>query len=75
MRKQINLSNSVYDICKEYPEIIEVMKELGFDSITNTGMLNTAGRFMTIPKGATMKKIPISHIITELEKKGYQILE
>jgi hypothetical protein len=30
------------------------MNELGFESIGNPAMLNTAGRFMTIPKGAAM---------------------
>ena len=50
MNKKINLSKSVYEICTEYPEVIEIMKNLGFDKITNPGMLNTAGRFMTISK-------------------------
>ena len=45
------------EICKEHPEVIAIMKDLGFENITNPGMLNTAGRFMTIPKGAAMKQI------------------
>ena len=73
--KTIDLSKSVYEICKEYPDIIEIMKELGFESITNPGMLNTAGRFMTIPKGATMKKIPMDKIKEAFENKGYRLIE
>ena len=59
MKKVIDLSKSVYEICKEHPEVVTIMKDLGFENITNPGILNTAGRFMTIPKGAAMKHIPM----------------
>lgn len=69
----IDLSRSVYEICRDEPGIIEIMKDLGFESIANPGMLNTAGRFMTIPKGAAMKKIPIEKIVEALKNKGYEV--
>lgn len=75
MDKIIDLSKSVHDLCKEYPEMIDIMKDLGFESITNPGMLNTAGRFMTIPKGAVMKGLELGKIIEELVRKGYSIVE
>ncbi len=75
MDKIIDLSLSVHDLCKEYPEMIDIMKDLGFESITNPGMLNTAGRFMTIPKGAVMKGLELGKIKEELVRKGYGIVE
>jgi hypothetical protein len=75
MSKVIDLSKSVYELSKENPEIIEVMKELGFDSIANPAMLNTMGKFMTIPKGAAMKKIDLNLIKDNFAKRGYTILE
>ena len=74
MEKQIDISKSVYEICTEYPDIIEIMKELGFESIANPGMLNTAGRFMTIAKGATMEKIPMDKIKARFEEAGYEVI-
>ena len=71
--KQIDINKSVYEICTEYPDIIEIMKDLGFESIANPGMLNTAGRFMTIAKGAAMKKIPMDRIKEKFEEAGYAI--
>lgn len=59
MGKVIDLSQSVYEICSENPEVVAIMKDLGFESIASPGMLQTAGRFMTIPKGAAMKQIPM----------------
>lgn len=75
MEKTINLSKSVYEIIKDYPDIAEIMRELGFENITNPAMLNTAGRFMTIPKGASMKNIPLDRIKEVLKTKGYEVQE
>lgn len=75
MGKVIDLSKTVYEICTEDPGIIDIMKELGFEGITNPGMLNTAGRFMTLPKGALMKKLSMEKIKDVFQSKGYQIRE
>jgi hypothetical protein len=75
MGNTVDVSKSVYEVCKENPDIIEIMKELGFDSITNPGMLNTAGRFMTIPKGAAMKNISMDKIREAFSRRGYEIKE
>lgn len=75
MEKIIDLTKSVHDLCKENPEIIEILKEIGFDQITNPAMLNTAGRFMTIPKGAVMKGVDLGKIKEEMENKGFTVKE
>lgn len=73
MSKEIDLKKTLYELSRESPEIVNIMKELGFESITNEGMLNTAGRFMTIPKGAAMKSISLEKIKQMFESKGYTI--
>lgn len=73
MSKVIDLSKTVHDICKEDPEVVEILKNLGFDQITSPVMLNTAGRVMTLPKGAGMKGIALDKIINEFEKRGYSV--
>ncbi|WHH57788.1 DUF1858 domain-containing protein [Petroclostridium sp. X23] len=75
MGNTIDLSKSVHEICKDHPDIIQIMKELGFESIANAGMLNTAGRFMTIPKGASIKNIPMDKIKEAFDRRGYKIKE
>ena len=71
----IDLSKSVYEICNEHPEVVGIMKDLGFESITNPAMLKTAGRFMTIPKGAAMKNIPMEKIKEAFAANGYELKE
>lgn len=75
MNKIIDLAKSIYEICNEHPEVIDIMKGLGFEQISTPGMLQTAGRFMTIPKGAAMKNIPMDKVVEALHSNGYQINE
>lgn len=75
MNKIINLNDTVYEICKKNNEVIEIMRDLGFDGITNPALLNTAGRVMTISKGAKMKKIDLDLIIKEFENRGYTVIK
>lgn len=75
MNKTVDFTRTVYEICRDNPDVAEIMKSLGFENITNPAMLNTAGRFMTIPKGAAMKGIELEKIKEEFIKRGYIIKE
>lgn len=70
---KIDINKSIFELSKEYPEIIEIMEGIGFKDITKKGMLNTAGRIMTVPKGAMMKGIEMETIKKEFENKGFLI--
>ncbi|HPZ52307.1 MAG TPA: DUF1858 domain-containing protein, partial [Clostridia bacterium] len=52
MEKVIDLNKTVFELCNEDPAIKDILADSGFTDITKPGMLQTAGRFMTIPKGA-----------------------
>jgi hypothetical protein len=73
MDKTLDLTKSVFEICTQNPGVIDVLKAIGFENIANPAMLNTAGRFMTIPKGAVMKGIELDKIKEEFTKRGYSI--
>ena len=75
MDKSIDLNKTVLELSQEHPEFLEVMKELGFTDITNPAMLKTAGRFMTVPKGARLKGISMGRIKEAFEVKGFKIVE
>ena len=75
MKKTINLKDSVYEICTKYPEVKELLAGLGFKDITKPGVLNTAGRMMTLPRGASMKGIELSAVIKALQDNGFEIGE
>jgi hypothetical protein len=73
MSKIINIQFPVLQLCNEFPEIIPIMKELGFENITNPHMLKTAGRVMTLPNGCRIKGISIEKVIETFEKNGFTI--
>ena len=71
----IDFNKTVYDLCSENEKVAEILSEIGFKDITKPGMLNTAGRFMTIPKGAKGKNFDLEEIKKEFIKRGYEIKE
>lgn len=73
MEKKLDLSKSVYDLVTEYPEVADIMKELGFSEITNKVMLNSVGKIMTIPKGAKMKGVSMIDIVGAFMKAGFTL--
>jgi hypothetical protein len=73
--KIIDLDQSVYALCKQHPELMELLAAIGFKDITKPGMLASAGRFMTIPKGAAIKKLDIEKIKQQLAGNGFSVKE
>ncbi|WP_279282094.1 DUF1858 domain-containing protein [Enterococcus gallinarum] len=71
--KEADFSKNLFDLVSEHPEIKDIMSNLGFTAINKPGMLQTAGRYMTIPKGAQMKKIPLEKIIQSFENQGFLV--
>ena len=71
----IDFNKTVYDLCSENEKVAEILAEIGFKDITKPGMLNTAGRFMTIPKGAKGKNFDLEEIKKEFIKRGFEIKE
>lgn len=71
--KIINIKDSVYQICSEHPEVIQILEEIGLKDISKPCMLNTVGKFMTLDKGAKMKNIDLDKITSKLKDYGYKI--
>lgn len=75
MAKNLDFSKSVYELVSEYPELIDIMDDLGFHEITKKAMLHSVGRIMTIPKGAMSKDIPLIDVVKRLQLEGFEIID
>ena len=53
MEKAIDLNKTVYELVQEHPELVQILAELGFASITNPAMLKTAGRVTDPAQGGS----------------------
>ena len=75
MDKILDLDKSVASLVKEYPEVADIMAELGFTEIKNPAMLASVGRIMNLKKGSQMKKIPMEEIVRVFREKGFEITD
>ena len=73
MDKILDLDKSVASLVKEYPEVTDIMADLGFTEIKNPAMLASVGRIMNLKKGSQMKKIPMEKIVRAFREKGFEI--
>lgn len=72
--KTLELGKSILELTTQYPELIGILKDLGFSEISNPVMLKTAGRIMTIPKGCTVRNINLETVKQALVNKGFNII-
>lgn len=75
MDKILYLDKSVASLVKEYPEVADIMADLGFTEIKNPAMLASVGRIMNLKKGSQMKKIPMEEIVRAFREKGFEITD
>ena len=75
MNKILDLDKSVASLVKEYPEVADIMANLGFTEIKNPAMLASVGRIMNLKKGSQMKKIPMEEIVRAFREKGFEITD
>jgi len=75
MMKEINLDQTLSSIVSQYPELIDLLYDFGFTQIKVPGMLQTAGRFMTLRNGCELRKIDVNLLSIKLKQNGYVIKE
>lgn len=74
MARKLDLNKTVFELTQEYPELIDIMADLGFTEITKKPVLHSVGKIMTIPKGAKMKNISMMDVVTTLMEKGFELV-
>jgi hypothetical protein len=73
MMKELNLDETLISLVSKYPELIDILYDIGFIQIKLPGMIQTAGRFMTLRSGCELRKIDIKELSTKLKENGYEI--
>ena len=73
--KPLDLRKNVYELTEEYPELIPLLKELGFLGVANPIARNTLGRLTTIPQGCEKQGKDLPEVIRKLEQSGFEVLK
>ncbi len=71
--KELDLKKSVYELTETYPELIGILKELGFLGVANPVARNTLGRMTTIPQGVEKMKQDLNKVIAKLKEAGFEV--
>ncbi len=73
--KAIDLEKTVYELTEEYPELIEILKEMGFWGVSNPVVRKTLGRMTTIPQGCKKQGKDLGEVISKLEERGFKVIK
>ncbi len=71
--KEIDLEKSVYELTEAYPELIDILKELGFFGVASAVARNTLGRVTTIPQGCQKQGQNLIEVVKKLEDAGFVV--
>ncbi len=71
--KEIDLNKSVFELTETYPELIVILKDLGFFGIANAIARNTLGRVTTIPQGCKKQGKELAEVVKKLEEEGFKV--
>jgi hypothetical protein len=71
--KEIDPDKSVFDLTETYPDLIAILKEMGFAGISNPIARNTIGRTTSLRKGIERQGKDLGQIAIILEAHGFVV--
>ncbi|WP_018887773.1 DUF1858 domain-containing protein [Paenibacillus massiliensis] len=75
MGRTLSMNEPILHLVERYPEVKDIMMELGFRDIAIPGMLQTAGRYMTLNKGMKLKKMDVDTVRQAFAMQGFALEE
>jgi hypothetical protein len=71
--KEIDPDKSVYELTEAYPELVPLLKDLGFAGVSNPIARNTLGRATSLRKGCERQGKDLKTVAEGLEAKGFTV--
>ncbi len=71
--KKIDLKKTLFELTEEYPELIEILFEIGFLGVKDPNMRITHGKLTTIPQGCKMQGKNLEDVANKLREKGFNV--
>ena len=73
--KNISINEPVASLVEKYPDLKNILKDIGFSEITNPLALSSLGKIVSIKKGAGIKNIDLDIIREKLQEGGFNLIE
>ena len=71
--KGLDLNATIYDLTEAHPELIDILKELGFFGVTRPAVRNTLGRVTTLAQGCEKQGKDLQEVIATLRGHGFTV--
>jgi len=71
--KRLTLDTSIYDLTEKYPELIEILKEMGFFGVSRPAVRNTLGKVTTLAQGCERQGKDLVEVKSTLEEHGFTV--
>ncbi|MHB0996402.1 MAG: DUF1858 domain-containing protein [Elusimicrobiales bacterium] len=71
--KIADLNRTLYDLTAEYPELIDVLFEIGFMGVKNPVMRESHGKQMTVKAGCGHLGLDLAQVEETLKVKGFTV--
>jgi hypothetical protein len=71
--KKVDLSKTLYQVTEEYPELIDILKNLGFAGAANPVMRHTHGKIMTLNAGIEKLGLDRESVVKKLKEAGFEV--
>ncbi|MCS7175378.1 DUF1858 domain-containing protein [Pseudothermotoga sp.] len=71
--KRIDPDKTIYELTKDYPELIDILAEMGFLGVKNPIMRNTLGRITSLREGCKKQGKSLEEILEKLKQKGFSV--
>ena len=73
--KNISINEPVASLVEKYPDLKNILKDIGFSEITNPLALSSLGKIVSIKKGAGIKNIDLDIIREKLQDAGFYLID
>lgn len=71
--KTADLNKTLYELTAQYPELIEILFDLGFAGVKNPVMRESHGRQMTVKTGCGHLGLDLGEVASVLRSKGFTV--
>jgi hypothetical protein len=71
--KEIDLGASLYDLTEAYPELIDLLKDMGFFGVARPAVRNTLGRVTTLAQGCEKQGKDLGEVVATLREHGFAV--
>ncbi|QOQ78631.1 DUF1858 domain-containing protein [Aerococcus urinaeequi] len=74
MENQVDFNRPVKQVLDSYPELLDILVDLGFKPLANPAIRQSVGKVVTLKQGCKLINLPLEQLVNELQWNGYTVI-